>query len=42
MTNDLLPVMQKAHETLDLQTHLWHGVFKSMELCAVNKCVETQ
>lgn len=42
MTNDLLPVMQKAHETLDFLTYLWQGVFKSMELCAVNECVETQ
>lgn len=40
VTNDLLPA--EAHETLDLLTHLWHGVFKSMELCAVDECVETQ
>lgn len=42
MTNDLSPLMQTAHETLNLLTHLWHGVFKSMEPCAVNGCVDMQ
>lgn len=40
MTNDLLPVMQRAHKTLNLLTHLWHVALKSIEPSAVNGCVD--
>lgn len=40
MTNDLLLVMQRAHETLNLLTDQWHGVFKSLEPSSINGCVD--
>lgn len=40
MTNDLSPVMQRAHETLNLLTHLWDRLFKSMKPSAVSECVD--